>query len=154
MCTFFMKKFISILLLIIWLIIIFAFSNQTGEISGSASNGILYNIFENIYELFNLNKDNLVNFVNIIENPLRELMHSFEYFVLTILSLNVLINFNIQNKIIILIMFIFIAASLDEIHQLFVPGRSFEYFDILMDMIGCFGFILICKVFNKNKILY
>lgn len=147
-----MKKIISVLLLIIWLMIIFAFSNQTGEVSGNASNGILYNIFENIYDFLSLDKDNLTNFIDLIENPIRELMHSFEYFVLTILFINVLINFNINNKIIISIMFIFIAASLDEIHQLFIQGRSFQYFDIFMDMIGCLISIMICKLFDKKKI--
>lgn len=133
--------------------IIFAFSNQTGEVSGNASNGILYNIFEIIYDFLNLSKDNLTNFIDLIENPIRELMHSFEYFVLTILFINVLINFNVNNKIIISIMFVFIAATFDEIHQLFIKGRCFQYFDIFMDMIGCFISIMICKLFDKKKIL-
>ena len=131
--------------------VIFAFSNQTGEVSGNASNGILYNIFNDIYDFLNLNKDNLYNFVDLIENPIRELMHSFEYFVLTILFINFLVNFNINNKIIISIMFVFIAASFDEIHQLFIQGRSFEYFDIFMDMLGCIGALIVFKLFDKNK---
>lgn len=153
MCTFFMKKFISIVLLIVWLVVIFLLSNQTGEVSGSTSNGILYNVFENIYDFLKLNKDNLSSFVDLIENPIRELMHSFEYFVLTFLFVNVLVNFNINNKVIISIMFIFISASFDEIHQLFIQGRIFQYFDIFMDMLGCFVAIIICKIFDKNKIL-
>lgn len=147
-----MKKVISVLLLIIWLMVIFAFSNQTGEVSGNTSNGLLYDFFEKIYELLNLNKDDLTNFVDLIENPIRELMHSFEYFVLTLLLVNVLVNFNIDNKVTISIMFIFIAATFDEIHQLFIKGRCFQYFDIFMDMIGCFISIMICKLFDKKKI--
>jgi len=151
-CTFFIKKIISLLLLIVWLGVIFSFSNQTGEVSGSASNGILYSIFENIYELFNLNKNNLSELINLIENPIRELMHSFEYLILAILFINVLINFNINNKITVTILFIFIAASFDEIHQLFIKGRSFEYLDIFMDMIGCFIAIVIYKIFILKKL--
>lgn len=146
-CTFFVKRILSVILLIIWLGIIFSLSNQTGEVSGSASNGIIYSILENIYELFNLNKNNLIELVNIIENPIRELMHSFEYLILAILFISVLVNFNIDNKIIITILFTFIAASFDEIHQLFIKGRSFEYLDIFMDMVGCFLAIIIYKIF-------
>lgn len=148
-----MKRFISVLLLVIWLIVIFAFSNQTGEVSGNTSNGILYNTFEIIYDFLNLNKDNLTSLIDLIGNPIRELMHSFEYFVLTLLLVNVLVNFNIDNKVTISIMFIFIAATFDEIHQLFIKGRCFQYFDIFMDMIGCFISIMICKLFDKKKII-
>ena len=141
-------KYLLILADILILCFIFGNSLLLAEESSEKSN-----IFVNFFVEKILQKDiNLTDehFLDTVTFFVRKLAHSFEYFVLTILSLNVLINFNVQNKIIILIMFIFIAASLDEIHQLFVPGRSFEYFDILMDMIGCFMFILICKVFDKK----
>ena len=40
---------------------------------------------------------------------------------------------------------------LDEIHQLFIVGRSFEYYDILMDTLGSLLMIIIIKVIKDMK---
>ncbi|MDD3453486.1 MAG: VanZ family protein [Bacilli bacterium] len=141
-----MKKIISYILLFIWLFIIFYFSNQTGNISGSSSGTIIYNILNYIYNVFHLNTTNLINIVETLHNPIRELMHLFEYLILGILIINVLKQHNIENKLIIISFCLcFIYATTDEIHQLFVKNRTFEYFDILMDMIGSIIGILIYR---------
>ena len=54
------------------------------------------------------------------------------------------------------ILFSFLYACTDEIHQIFVPGRSAQFRDVLIDTLGAsFGAIityLIIKLFNKIKI--
>lgn len=147
-----MKKIISYILLIIWLLVIFYLSNQIGDVSGSESSGIIYNILNNIYNLFNIDKTNLINIVQQINNPLRELMHMLEYLVLAVLTINVLKQSNTKENIIIIsIMFCFIYATSDEIHQLFVPGRAFEYFDIFMDTLGAvIGSIIGNKIIKEK----
>ena len=54
------------------------------------------------------------------------------------------------------ILFSFLYACTDEIHQVFVPGRSAQFRDVLIDTLGAsFGAIityLIIKLFNKIKI--
>ena len=147
-----MKKIISYILLIFWIFIIFYLSNQTGNISGNNSSSIIYALFDFIYNLFNLDKTNLNNLVNILDEPLRELMHSFEYLILGLLITNLLKQYKIKTNILIPILLCFIYASTDEIHQLFVPGRSFQYFDILMDMIGSIiGVLLLNLEMFKHK---
>lgn len=131
-----MKKLLSYVLLIFWMIIIYLLSNQTGSMSGSNSGKIIYNTLKCIYELFHINTDNLYNIVEFIHSPLRELMHMLEYLILSILIYYVLSNYNSDNKFIISVMFCFIYATFDEIHQIFIPNRTFEYFDIFMDIIG------------------
>lgn len=147
-----MKKIIYSILLILWLIVIFNFSNQNGVISGGNSSGIIYSTLDIIYNIFNISKDNIYEVLSIIHNPIRECAHVFEYFVLAFLTFKTLESFNIkENKYIITILFCFLSASLDEIHQLFIVGRAFEYYDILMDTLGSILMLLFIKVIKDMK---
>ena len=147
-----MKKIIYSTLLILWLIVIFNFSNQNGVISGGNSSGIIYSTLDIIYNIFNISKDNIYEVLSIIHNPIRECAHVFEYFVLAFLTFKTLESFNIkENKYIITILFCFLSASLDEIHQLFIVGRAFEYSDILMDTLGSILMLLFIKVIKDMK---
>lgn len=147
-----MKKIIYSTLLILWLIVIFNFSNQNGVISGGNSSGIIYSTLDIIYNIFNISKDNIYEVLSIIHNPIRECAHVFEYFVLAFLTFKTLESFNIkENKYIITILFCFLSASLDEIHQLFIVGRAFEYYDILMDTLGSILMLLFIKIFKDMK---
>ncbi len=147
-----MKKIIYSTLLILWLIVIFNFSNQNGVISGGNSSGIIYSTLDIIYNIFNISKDNIYEVLSIIHNPIRECAHVFEYFVLAFLTFKTLESFNIkENKYIITILFCFLSASLDEIHQLFIVGRAFEYYDILMDTLGSILMLLFIKVIKDMK---
>jgi VanZ family protein len=125
------KKIISYLLLIFWMYVIFYLSNQTGTVSGLESSHILYNVLS----FFHIS--NIDSVIEIIHNPLRECMHAFEYFILSILVINILNQYNIKKNIIIItVCLCFIYAVTDEIHQIFVPNRTFEYLDITLDLIG------------------
>ena len=147
-----MKKIIYSILLILWLLIIFAFSNQNGVASGSNSSGIIYFTLDMIYNILNILKDNIYEVLSIIHNPIRECAHVFEYFVLAFLTYKTLESFNIkENKYIVTILFCFLSASLDEIHQLFIVGRTFEYYDILMDTLGSVLMIIFIKIFKDMK---
>lgn len=147
-----MKKIIYSTLLILWLIVIFNFSNQNGVISGGNSSGIIYSTLDIIYNIFNISKDNIYEVLSIVHNPIRECAHVFEYFVLAFLTFKTLESFNIkENKYIITILFCFLSASLDEIHQLFIVGRAFEYYDILMDTLGSILMLLFIKVIKDMK---
>ena len=49
-------------------------------------------------------------------------------------------------------MIIFFYGLLDEIHQIFVPGRYFEWLDFLSDLIGgLIGILLSRWIINQNK---
>lgn len=138
------KKIISYLLLLFWMGVIFYLSNQTGSVSGTESGHILYNI------LSFLHISNIDSVIEIIHNPIRECMHAFEYFVLGILVMNVLSNNNIKNNIIIIsVSLCFIYATTDEIHQVFVPNRTFEYLDIFLDLVGSLLGSYLFKIVKK-----
>jgi VanZ family protein len=40
---------------------------------------------------------------------------------------------------------------LDEVHQLYVPGRTYDYFDMLADAIGAFFFVVLFLLYNRSK---
>ena len=148
-----MKKYIAYVLWLFWLFIIFYLSNQPGNISGGESSHLIYNTLHFIYTCLNLDTSHLNEIILIIHNPLRECMHSLEYLILGVLTINLLIQTQVkENKMIITILFCFIYAATDEIHQLFISGRTFEYFDIFMDMVGTLIGTLITKLIWKHKI--
>jgi len=78
---------------------------------------------------------------SIPELPYKDkLLHFFAYAVLGALFLRAYKTLRIRNNLKFLIILSVLSSSLygisDEIHQYFVPYRSFEYFDILADVLG------------------
>ena len=85
------------------------------------------------------NKDiSKYNIVNVLNIPFRKSMHSFVYFVLVILLLNPFNSIYIVNYRFYLFSTVvsFICAYSDEFHQLYVVGRTDQFIDIGIDMIG------------------
>ena len=138
-----MKKKISIILVILWMILIFIMSSFSGNDSSNQSNFIV-DIISNI---FNINNIELLSLI------IRKLAHFTEYFILGILVYNMIYNLN-KKKYISIIICILYAIS-DEIHQLFVIGRSCKFIDILIDscgsITGIYFLYLIYKIFLKKK---
>lgn len=133
-----MKKIIKLLLIIIWLLVIFLFSNQDGSTSTSLTNDILEKY------LFFVDSD-------IFFMIIRKMAHITEYFILGILVLNFINEFKVDNKIIISILICFILASFDEFHQLFIPDRTGCLLDVFIDMIGASLGILILSLIKNHK---
>lgn len=132
------------------MILIFYLSNQNGIISGSNSSSTVYNILEFIYNLFNINTYNINDVFNIIHPITREVMHSIEYLILGILVINALNKTKHLNTTFISLMICFIYSVTDEIHQLFVIGRTFEYLDLGMDLIGYVIGIYLYNLINRK----
>ena len=133
-----MKKIIKLLFIIIWLLVIFLFSNQDGSTSTSLTNGILEKY------LFFVDSD-------IFFMIIRKMAHITEYFILGILVLNFINEFKVDKKIIISILICFILASFDEFHQLLIPDRTGRLLDVFIDMIGASLGILILSLIKNHK---
>lgn len=136
-----MKKRINILLVIIWMILIFIMSSFNSTESSNQSNFIV-DIIANIFNTTN---------INILSLIIRKLAHFTEYFILGILVYNLIHSYD--KKIYIGIIICVLYAISDEIHQLFVPGRSCQLLDILIDSMGSIaGTYLLCfikRITNK-----
>lgn len=150
-----MKKIISIILLLLWMSLIFYFSHQPSYDSDKTSNNVidkLINIVEKIsnYE-FNEEELNIIN--KSLGFPVRKSAHFTIYLILGILFYNLIrLYMNNNSKILIIsILMCVIYACSDEIHQLFVFGRSGELRDVLIDFIGSLLGVMIAYKFYKRK---
>lgn len=151
-----MKKTLWTVALVTWMIIIFLFSNQTGNESQSVSDGVTRKII-NIYAQVT-NKDfNESQKEKIIANTsffIRKLAHFTLYFILGVMMYFTLNSYGIKNRVICSILFCFLYACSDELHQLFSLDRAGRVLDVFIDSMGSISAILsIIAVRNiKQKI--
>ena len=122
------KLIIKILLVILWMIVIFCFSNQKATDSTKLSNGFIKNTICKI----NASNCNTKTYVK----PVRKSAHFCVYLILGLLVMNC---FNVNKKYIIYSVIICLLYSItDEVHQIFVSGRSGEVLDVFIDTFGSF----------------
>ena len=138
-----MKKRISILLVIIWMLFIFIMSSSNSTQSDNQS-GFIVNIISNI---LNIENTDTLNFI------IRKTAHFTEYFILGLLTHNMIHNYNKKTYISIIICILY--AISDELHQLITPGRSCQILDILIDssgsILGIYLLFIYFKIKNSNK---
>ncbi|GAA0123962.1 MAG: VanZ family protein [Clostridium argentinense] len=139
-----MNKKIKWLLLIAWMGIIFWFSHQP-SVQSDEQSYLVISILRTIGINFNSIFGQLSNFI------IRKLGHFTEYFILSILFYNLLKEyFKFKSTILLSILFVFIYACSDEIHQLFIVGRQGSIRDVVLDTVG--GIISMIIVYVKNKV--
>lgn len=150
------RKIIKIILIVLWCSLIFMFSNDTGGTSTKKSDGLIVRTVQKVIrrDLTKEEKDKVLKYLVV---PVRKCAHLFIYFILGILIISLLREYkNIDIKLIIWAIFLaFLYACSDEIHQLFVEGRSCEIKDVLIDTVGSFMgvsfYSLIYKVRRRNN---
>ncbi|MBO6195185.1 MAG: VanZ family protein [Bacilli bacterium] len=122
------KTIIKILLVVVWMIVIFCFSNQVSDDSTRLSDGFIKNT------ICKVSKSDCDNTIEKTFTPVRKCAHFCVYLILGLLVMNC---FNIEKKYIIYSLLICLLYSIsDEIHQLFVSGRSGEVLDVFIDTCG------------------
>ena len=140
-----MKKIFNLTILILWMIFIFMMSNYKAIDSDNQS-GFIVNILVNIFNVKNIDLLTLI---------VRKCAHITEYIILGILMFNFLKDYNIKNVFVLSILLCILYSCSDEIHQLFISGRSGEVKDVFIDSIGIVIGNLIYKYFlKKYKALY
>lgn len=148
-------KFVKIFLLIIWMIVIFWLSNDSGEASNHKSDFIAHTIYEIIYKISgnSMTDAELESMSSNLSFAIRKTAHFTEYLILGLLMFSVFKDyFPISQKLLfILITLCFIYACTDEFHQLFIAERSGQFTDVLIDSIGSAIGIISYYYFNKRK---
>ena len=141
--------------LILWMSLIFFFSDQNSSNSGNISESGIKKVITIIINIKDqAETESKVDAMILVLNPsVRKVGHAIEYFVLGLLMINLFIKLPIHFKKAILysiILTMFYAAS-DEFHQLFISGRSGELKDILLDsMSGTLGIMAYVKLYSKR----
>lgn len=146
-------KVIKICFLVLWMALIFSFSNQKDVDSSKVSDGFIDRTVVKIYKIFNENitKEKENEIIEKYTYPIRKLAHYTLYFILGILSFLVVKDYSINKKLIIYSLLIcFLYACSDEFHQLFIIGRSARVLDVMIDTFGSFCSISILYIFNKK----
>lgn len=146
-------KVVKICFLVLWMALIFAFSNQKDVESSNVSDGFIDRTVVKIYKIFNENitKEKENEIIEKYTYPIRKLAHYTLYFILGILSFLVVKDYSINKKLIIYSLLIcFLYACSDEFHQLFIIGRSARVLDVIIDTFGSFCSISIFYIFNKK----
>lgn len=146
-------RYVSVLPALLILLLIFGFSAQDGEASGSLSLRLCGALLRSADRLLSLGltEAELWLRADAIHFGVRKAAHMTEYFFLTFgVFLPLWVRFSTRSndvsrksafyKILLLTFFLSIAfAALDEFHQVFVPGRSGSPVDVLIDSAGIFA---------------
>ncbi len=85
---------------------------------------------------------------------LNPLMHFLSFGILAILISRALFHHRItsQKVVVLSIAFTMAYALSDEIHQRFVPGRTLQFFDLFIDLLGALaGVLIFMKCRNKAR---
>lgn len=153
----FNKKKLIILSIIVtiaitWCATIFKFSAMNSETSNGKSTGIVEQAIVKVLDATNEagitdshpDDEKLAKAANLINAPLRKVVHATVYFVLAIILLALgRIIFGSKKYLltcVITILLCFIFAMTDEYHQTFVDGRTGQFMDVLIDTAGaCIG---------------
>lgn len=145
------KKVIKGLVVILCMVIIFLFSTDNSVESTKKSNRVIIEV-TSFFKL-DLSKKQQQHVIDMFFVPVRKMAHFFIYFVLGIALVSFLREFSIPiRRLLLLSIFLaFLYACTDEFHQLFVPGRSGQIIDVLLDTFGAsVGVFIYYLVFHKK----
>lgn len=172
------KRIIFGILILINCLTIFWFSHQVSDDSGEQS-GRVVNFISNIVPYIrDMEEPDKTIFKEEILSPIvRKTAHFSIYAMLGFLTINFVLSFRnkekilddenitfknkkIYKEIIASLLFCFVYAMSDEFHQSFIPGRSCEFRDVLIDtsgaLVGILGiltlYISIRKIRKPNKV--
>ena len=148
-------KFFLPTLLIFQMLFIFTMSSFGHTSSDAQSNLFVDFIAQNFPHIRHGLENNLIS-LNTLIFLVRKTAHFAEYAILGSLFFLNLKNWQKSNGTLTMsILFSYLYAITDELHQVFVPGRSAQFRDVLIDTLGAsFGAIityLIVKLFTKIK---
>ncbi len=149
-----LKRIIKLILIIGCMLLIFVFSTDNGEESSGKSDGLIIKISEIIGNK-KITKKDKAEIIDKYVVLVRKGAHFIIYLTLGLLIISFLKEFMVVNyKTVLLAVFLtFLYACSDEIHQLYVAGRSGEVKDVLLDTagatIGCLIYSLFYKIRRK-----
>ena len=132
-------------------------SNQPADDSTKLSDGVIEKTIGNIYKITHKNttEEKLIEIKRKYAHPTRKTAHFTIYLILGLLVGTLLKEYNIKTKQIIIygVLICMTYAISDEIHQIFVIGRSGEIKDVLIDTCGSTTGILLSNI-KKLKVRF
>lgn len=141
-------------LAIVWMCIIFAFSAQTKEESGAVSESFTYHMVSSTRTFFHLDLSDarVKEIADTIEGLVRKAAHMAEYGILSVLLYIWIGQWEMRflRRGGTAVGATAVYAATDEIHQLFVAGRSGRFSDVCIDsagaLVGVIVFVLLVRL--------
>ena len=150
-----MKKSIFIVLLVLWMGFIFSMSSENAEKSSNTSGQTIRVVLSAVPGFEEQPEEVKVNIIEKLQFIVRKSAHFIGYMILGILASGLILYYgNINKKYLLAFLICVIYAISDEIHQLFVPGRSGQVRDVLIDSAGSLLGIIIVMTFEKLLIKF
>ena len=150
-------RIVMIVFVVLWMSAIFAFSAQDATESAALSGGLEYKLFSAFYPGFDqmteTEKQQLLS-----DFPIRKMAHFTAYFALGAFTFGAFVTYKklfykLRGLFSLFVCMLYSVS--DEIHQYFVPGRSCEIRDMLIDTSGALLAILILALFCRfSKRIY
>jgi VanZ family protein len=140
------KKYIKWFMLIVWIIIIFLFSNDPAVVSDQKSDFVI-----SLFDFLGMDLKSI--FGKIANFVVRKAAHFTEYLILYVLIYNAVKTEKISMKEhVVILFFVFLYACSDEFHQIFVPGRDGRFKDVIIDTLGGATALIFIKIGNNIKV--
>ena len=155
------KRIISTCLVVFWMVLIFSFSAKDATVSTQMSTSVgemVCKIFVPGYTEWS--GEEQYELAAKIDYPIRKTAHAAEYAVLGGLLLCMYESYLQKRGKTFLLAFVtgMLYAAGDEVHQLFVPGRSGQVSDVLLDSAGVFAGVgiafIILRAWNRKRTLF
>lgn len=141
------KKIIFLIMTLLWVMVIFWFSLQPGDVSGNMSSSFLETIIR--WFALTIPVEELEHWHTI----LRKCAHFSEFAILGVLSSLTLLQTKISHRWLRAMFFCLAVAATDETLQLFVAERAGRVVDVLIDGsgAGCGVLLVLGLVWLKRK---
>ena len=134
------------------MLVIFLFSSDNGNLSSKKSNELIIRISE-VLTGEDLDEETEKLYIKKYELSIRKIAHFSIYFILGLLLISLISEYRIIDyKCLLLgIILSFLYACSDEVHQLFVVGRSGNIIDVFIDTFGSTGGIYLYYFIYKLR---
>ena len=142
------KRVLFLILLAIAFYVIYNFSAQNGEMSGSLSQKVTEFIVKIVSKVKTMDSVTKLHWIEKLHPIIRKLAHFGVYTVVGFSIMGFMCTFDIRNIFKVLISFGVGAtyAISDEVHQYFIPGRSARVLDVCIDSAGVLTGIFILVI--------
>ena len=148
-----MHKLLSWIAVFLWMSLIFYLSHQPAAQSSGLSSSVtevIINTIETVAPQVKIEKGDLHHIV-------RKNAHFLYYLILGILALNALKMNGVRSYrgILLALLICILYAISDEVHQIFVPGRSGEIRDVIIDSsgsgIGILAYSIVSRITGRKN---
>lgn len=144
---------VTAVLLCLWMVVIFGFSSQNSDESSEISGSVIAAIAEIFYPDFeSLTAEEQAEVIESFQFIARKTGHFSIYGVLGFLSFLTFISYRklrLYLRLLLSSAVCLLYAVSDEIHQLFVAGRSCELRDVCIDFCGALLAITVSALFSR-----